>query len=192
MVIGEKFAWTHMGRTGGDATAQYFSIFSDYLKLEIDPPGLHKKHDTFEKRNVNNKILALNIRKLPSYFLSHIFHMPTLSKPPYPNTKDALDVKNPLSSLPDNYIKHYTNNLTLKINHWFRMEYLKEDILKFMQSFLEITPKIVNEIYSLKTKAVADYDHDVYNHWSDDEIATLYKNNPIWSEIEKARQIEEP
>lgn len=184
MVIGEKFAWTHMGRAGGDATAQYFSVFSDYLKLEIDPPDLHKKHDTFEKRNVNNKILALNIRRLPSFILSHIFHMPTLSKPPYPNTKDALDSKNTLSSLPDKYIKHYTNNLTLKINYWLRMEYLKEDILKFIQNFIEITPTII-KIYNLTAKTTADYDHDVYNYWSPDEIAILYKNNPIWSEIEK-------
>ena len=46
MVIGNNFAWAHLPKTGGDATAKLFSIFSHAVTF-ADPIDSNDKHTTF-------------------------------------------------------------------------------------------------------------------------------------------------
>ncbi len=81
MVIGDKFVWSHMGKTGGDATAQYFEIVK-HLVTYSDSLSDPRKHDTFQiKQEALNLDLTesrerlMNIRRLPSWLLSNANHL---------------------------------------------------------------------------------------------------------------------
>ncbi|NIQ13861.1 MAG: hypothetical protein GTO02_05495, partial [Candidatus Dadabacteria bacterium] len=91
MVVGKRFAWGHIGRTGGDAIHTYFSFFKKELNLTMDSTDSPTKHDSFSKRGIDDKakILVLNIRRLPYYILSRI-HFRNLMRPelPKPNIVD--------------------------------------------------------------------------------------------------------
>jgi len=71
MVVGEKFAWAHLARTGGTVTQAMFDLFPG-LVLFADPQGTNEAHTRFPDRaeDVRGKVLAMNMRRLPSYVLS--------------------------------------------------------------------------------------------------------------------------
>src|SRR6516162_6439440 len=72
MVISPKFAWGHIGKTGGDVTLAYFKAYFD--DIIYDRPAEPKKHNTFASREIDDtRMLILNIRRLPSWILS-VFH----------------------------------------------------------------------------------------------------------------------
>src|SRR5262245_49973539 len=75
MVIGERFAWGHLPKTGGEATRAMFSHVPE-LVLFSDPPETLEQHTTFAERRdqVEGKMLALNIRRLPAWILSREQH----------------------------------------------------------------------------------------------------------------------
>lgn len=77
MIIGKKFVWTHIPRTGGDVTAELFKFANRLLKGRLIETAnsltVHSKHDTFERKKIDsNKKSVLNIRRLPSFIMSWI------------------------------------------------------------------------------------------------------------------------
>src|SRR4051794_34196562 len=75
MVVGERFAWGHMQKTGGDATLRLFQLFP-HLILHADPRNDQAKHTPFAQREdmVRGKLLVANIRRLPAWTLSWSQH----------------------------------------------------------------------------------------------------------------------
>ena len=75
MIVGAKFAWGHIPRTGGDITSELFRVVDKSLGGHFiskrDPMGSHSKHDTFDPE-AEGKLLVLNIRRLPSFMMSWI------------------------------------------------------------------------------------------------------------------------
>jgi hypothetical protein len=71
MVIGERFAWVHMPKTGGDATYQMFAAVPGLIRFS-DPLDSNDKHASFWEREseVAGKQLVMNIRRLPAWTLS--------------------------------------------------------------------------------------------------------------------------
>lgn len=62
MVIGEKFAYGHIPKTGGDAVHAWLSQFKG---LQIDPISESRKHHYFWERGIRRDVYALSIRRLP-------------------------------------------------------------------------------------------------------------------------------
>lgn len=190
MVISDTFAWAHIGKTGGDATAIYFSYFKKYMCLSIDPQ--ETKHSRFPDRGITdeNKILILNIRRLPSFILSHIHHFNQQGKVNFVDDVLYNDFYLPnrsrLRDLGDGYLNQYTSNNTLKISRWFRSEFLIEDIADFMANQVPASKEQIIEVLSkLGTKPKQNYDHDINLFWKPEHIARMYENNPQWAKIEK-------
>jgi hypothetical protein len=71
MVIGERFAWAHLPKTGGMATERMFRLFPALIVF-ADPDDTDEKHATFRarRRMLNGKLLAMNLRRLPFWVLS--------------------------------------------------------------------------------------------------------------------------
>ena len=67
VVIGDRFAWGHLEKTGGDATLELFGEVPEVVRF-ADPLDSHHKHCSFPDREsaVRGKLLALNIRRLPA------------------------------------------------------------------------------------------------------------------------------
>jgi len=77
MIIGKKFAWGHIPRTGGDITAELFQyanrLFDGQLIERMDGPANLSKHYTFKENELKaDGAFILNIRKLPSFILSWV------------------------------------------------------------------------------------------------------------------------
>src|SRR6185503_7074059 len=75
MVITERFAWAHLPKTAGDATAQMFAAVPG-LVLYQAPLDSNEKHDGFwvHADAIEGKLRVMNIRRLPSWILSIAHH----------------------------------------------------------------------------------------------------------------------
>jgi len=90
----------------------------------------------------------------------------------------------PLATLPDRYILDFTNQGERKIDHWFRMECLLNDLIVFVGRYIELPRKTVKRLRLLETKKSEPYNHNVHSFFSPDEIEQLYCNNPLWRDVE--------
>jgi len=195
MIIGKDFAWAHIGKTGGDATAQYFTLVKDRLGLEIDAPDYLLKHRGFPKE-VRRRKLYLNIRRLPSWYLSFANHAtrfglaPEFRPLPTPTREQMIDPQlsyaglGPLAHYPDRTLLRYTRKGKLKIRGWFRMEFLLEDIVSFLRSRIEVDAALLSALEGCKTKNHGSYNHDWRKQFSDSDVRAMYLNNPLWASIE--------
>jgi len=75
MVIGERFAWAHLPKTGGDATRRML-LSVPGLATVGDPADSNDKHLPFfaREREIEGKLLVMNIRRLPAWTLSAAHH----------------------------------------------------------------------------------------------------------------------
>ena len=64
MVVGEKFAWAHIPKTGGDSADLLFRDMDDGSLRFIDGP---EKHNSFRQEGIAGLNRISNIRRLPSY-----------------------------------------------------------------------------------------------------------------------------
>lgn len=192
MVIGEKFAWGHIPKTGGDATRAFFKTITE-LKLQFGPID-SKKHRNFVQAGVTNKILALNIRRLPSLILSRVFELNAGHGVPLPNFKDIIkphyrlpeQFKAQHYNLGDSWIKNYTDRGRLDIKYWLRCEHLVDDFIGFITHFTPINKSaLAKRLEKCKTKRKRKYNHNIHDYWSSADIVQIYNNNPLWATIEE-------
>src|SRR6266576_3410892 len=141
MVIGERFVWAHLPKTGGSATLELFKIFPEVV-LFGDFDDSNVKHTSFAERadRVAGKSLAMNIRRLPFWVLSRAHHVARHGL--YP---DYVPIRMPSaeelseSDFPDSRISWYTDSGRFRIDHWIRMERLTEDFLAFISAYADVT-----------------------------------------------------
>ena len=188
MIIGERFAWAHMGKTGGDAVYQLFALLPD-LVLHADEPSNPRKHHTFRKRGaeiLNKPILALNIRRLPSWQLSIIQHRSRHGDPhdprpvPIPPADEVIG-----RGQPDHTLLRFTDNGTLTIHHWLRIEHLRTDFITFVSELRSLKDEERQCILEQPTKSAGRYNHDVASYFTEEQIRLLYERNPVWTSIER-------
>lgn len=206
MIVGETYAWAHIGKTGGDATHKLFTCVPD-LTIENDIIVGEKaeqgnligiKHDTFQHRGIgNDKLLILNIRRLPSWVLS-ICHHNVKHKPESARQSDCEIIRYTVEkgTLPpgdllceakwaDEMLDRYTDEGKLKIGRWFRMEYLRNDIINFLSTLRALKDDEIKCILNTGTKKPMMYNHDPDVYFSNSQLYRLRQNNPKWSEIER-------
>lgn len=187
MIIGERFAWGHLPKTGGDATHHLFSIFPD-LVLYSDPRFSNDKHTPFPVReaSIHGKALVLNIRRLPSWLLSYSNHkarrglFPNYEPTAMPSVQEIAE-----STVADETLAIFTDFGRFHIDYWLRMESLTSDFLAFIGRFSEIPQAQLEHIADLGQVNASTYDHDVDHWFTGEQIATMYRLNPIWCEVER-------
>ncbi len=190
MVIGKTFAWGHLPKTGGDATLRLFSVFPEIVVF-ADDRAEHAKHTFFRDREgeITGKRLALNIRRLPSWIVSWA-HQLERGAPGFPPKEMATPAEMVEWDVADRMIRAFTDDGRFTIDHWIRMEHLKDDFLAFIAQQAEISTEKKVEVAAAPMVNTMEYDHDVLNWFTEQELARLYERNPRWAEIER-REYEE-
>jgi hypothetical protein len=187
MVIGERFAWAHLPKTGGDTTLALFCLFPG-LVHHADPSDTNDKHATFSERSeaVAGKTLAMNFRRLPAWVLSRAHHVareglwPDYRPQPIPSARALAE-----SSLPDERLLHFTCSPEFRIDRWLRLEHLREDFLEFVSELVAVTPEQRRSVRALPPADVASYDRDLRRWFTDAQLQTMYEANPTWAALER-------
>jgi hypothetical protein len=187
MVIGERFAWGHLPKSGGDTTLELFRLFPD-LVVSADPPDSNRKHTLFRAResDVAGKVLALNFRRLPDWLLSRAHH--EAREGLYPDYQPQ-PMRSPhqiaTCQFADGWLDYFTDGGRLSIDRWIRLEHLKEDFLRFVSEFTDITDDQRARVEQNSGSRVAAYDREVTHWFTDSQIRTMYEYNPRWRDLER-------
>jgi hypothetical protein len=187
MVIGAEFAWAHLPKTGGDATLAMFRVFPDLIE-HADPDDTNEKHAFFHSRaaQIRGRVLAMNIRRLPSWVLSRAQHVSRRGvypdyQPQPMGTPDELAE----SSFPDERLLLYTSEGRFHPDRWLRMESLPADFLDFISDFRAVSPAEQARVKARGPVNMAYYDHKLANWFSPEQVRRMYLNNPTWATVEQ-------
>jgi hypothetical protein len=187
VVIGERFAWAHLPKTGGMATERLFRIF-EQLVVFADPPETNDMHKPFAAREeqIGGKVLAMNLRRLPSWALSRAQHVSRWGI--WPDYKPLpMDSAEQLaqSSFPDSRILIFTANGRFTIDRWLRMEHLAEDFLAFISEFTDVDEERRALVSSMGPVNAQQYQHEISEWFTPDQVLKMYERNPLWTAIER-------
>jgi hypothetical protein len=188
MVIGATFAWGHLPKTGGDATAALFRLFPDLVQFE-DPTDSDDKHALFRDRpkQIAGKRLILNFRRLPAWVLSRAHQInrrglaPEYRPMPMESPHQLAE-----SSFPDYRLSTFTDDGRLEIDRWLRVETLADDFLAFISELREVTDAEREMVSGHAGVNELDYDHELSHWFTAEQIRRLYRNNPVWAGIERS------
>jgi len=185
VVIGEKFAWGHLRKTGGNATLALFQLFPQLI-LQADPNDNEDKHRPFADREeeIGDKLLVCNIRRLPSVVLSWSHHVNR-----WGHKGRTAPMRSPHemseSSWPDTWLSEMTDEGRFKIGWWLRWENLVDDFIEFLSRFTTVSDNQREKILEVGQINALRYDHDVTHWFSEEQMARLYENNPKWAAAER-------
>ena len=188
--MGERFAWGHLGRTGGDATVDFFLAFPELIRF-ADPVTSPDKHTPFSARKsaIRGKVLALNIRRLPAWVLSTAHHRSRYATPPDYEPRQMLSPRQMAASTEaDQMLLPFSDHGKLEIDRWLRTEFLADDFLAFISEFTEVSERKRQEVLELARSRRGTslvYDHDPAHWFTSDQIEEMYRNNPFWAEVER-------
>jgi hypothetical protein len=190
VVIGDRFAWGHLEKTGGDATLQLFEQVPELVRF-ADPVDAHDKHRSFAEREaeIRGKVLALNIRRMPAWILSRAQH--TARHGTYPDYEPWYMVsprEMAESTDPDERLAAFTGDGRFPVDRWLRAEFLADDVLAFVSEFGDVSGqqrKAIVDLARIHGSATEGYDHDVGHWFSADQVRSMYENNPAWAALER-------
>lgn len=187
MVIGERFAWAHLPKTGGDATQRMLLSVSG-LAYFADPPESNDKHLPFfaREREVEGKLLVMNIRRLPAWTLSAAHHRAKHGVHPeyVPLAVESAEEMTSKTDA-DDLLRWMTDHDRLPVARWLRAEALEQDVLALLDELGVSSPQARAAVESVGRVNVGSYDRDPGRHFSPAQIARLYSLNPAWARIER-------
>jgi hypothetical protein len=187
MVIGERFAWAHLPKTGGSATLELFKLFPELIVFADFDPG-NDKHATFGQREqeVTGRMLAMNLRRLPFWVLSRAQHVSRWGvHPDYQPIPMASPQELSESDFPDDRIALYTDGGRFRIDRWLRMEHLADDFVEFVSELTEVTPAQRESVSRLPRVNAHEYDHEPASWFTPPQIERMYARNPVWATLEQ-------
>ena len=130
MIIGERFGWAHLPKTGGTAALWMFRQFPEWA-------GGHTgtKHSTFAEHEseLDGKTLVSNLRRLPDWVLSWSQHRaakaykPDGMLPPMHSPWEMAE-----GQRADYWLGILLDGGRFRVEQWLRMENLADDFLAFV------------------------------------------------------------
>jgi hypothetical protein len=185
MVIGERFAYGHIPKTGGDAVHAWLAQVDG---LQVDPTAEAKKHEFFWQRGIRKDLYVLSIRRLPFWALSYLHELtihPASAKAYGLPPGDTVRPEYAFSLRPDEYLaKHQAGGRPVGV--WLRMEHLFDDVVDFIDKHVRpVTPELRRRLEAVPTKGKRNYDHDIYKFFTPAQITALYRKFPVWAGIER-------
>lgn len=194
MVIGEKFVWAHMPKTGGNTTAKMFELFKDKL-IHFDELSEHNKHDTFTRKEkklnqaFTDKSKILNIRRLANWTLSLAQHQKRYSNidiVPDEMSEGKIRITDGKGGYKlhrmDDYIKRF---MCGNVDYWLRTEHINADFVKVMSQFFPITDAEKKDLEDVRVNVNNRYKKGLELHFTPTQIEKLYLNSPFWADLEK-------
>jgi hypothetical protein len=98
---------------------------------------------------------------------------------------DTVQPEHAFALTPDEYVRQHQRGAR-KIGVWLRMEHLFDDVIHFIAGHIQpLTPELYDRLSAVPTKGQREYNHNVLDFFSAEQIAALYARNPLWSAIEK-------
>jgi hypothetical protein len=187
MVIGERFAWAHLPKTGGDATRRMLLSVPGLASFG-DPADSNDKHLPFfaREREIEGKLLVMNIRRLPAWTLSAAHHRAAHGvHPEY--VPLALESAEEMISKTDadDLLRWMTDHGRLRVGRWLRAEALEQDVLALLEVLGALTPEARAAVGSVGRVNVGSYDHELESQFTDAQIDRLYSLNPSWARVER-------
>jgi hypothetical protein len=187
MVIGERFAWAHVPKTGGDAT-QRMLLSVPGLAYFADPAESNDKHLPFfaREREIEGKLLVMNIRRLPAWTLSAAHHRAKHGTHPeyVPLPLESADEMTSKTDA-DDLLRWMTDHDRLPVARWLRAEALEQDVLALLDELGVGTPQARAAVRAVGQVNVGSYERDLSRHFSPAQLARLYSLNPAWARIER-------
>jgi hypothetical protein len=187
MVIGERFAWAHLPKTGGTATVELFQLFPELI-VHGDFEDTNEKHTRFDERpkEVEGKQLAMNIRRLPFWVLSRAQHVSRWGRfPEYEPIPMATADELAESDHPEERLRLFTDGGRFQIERWIRMEHLVDDFLAFVSQFTDVSDERRAAARKVPQLNAHDYDHNVAAWFTPAQIERMYERNPSWAAFER-------
>lgn len=199
MVIGERFVWGHLGKTGGDSVRKMFDVLGPGVIVYADPVESPGKHQTFfEKEQLLGYDLTkereriLTIRRLPSWALSYVFHRQRESGRPVDFERlyagqvfdhyEGNDETRPFYLPIDTVLN---TQISGRVDHWLRMEYLADDFIATMSRFVAISWWKRLRIRFVRRNVNRAYSRGISRYFTDSQIRHLYEMCPLWASIER-------
>ena len=187
MVIGRKFAWAHLPKTGGDATYWMLAAVPGLVQF-ADPLDSNDKHLPFFAREseVAGKLLCMNIRRLPAWALSGAHHKATHGvHPDYrPQPLESFDQITSRTDA-DDLIRWMTDQQRFRVDRWLRAEALEDDVLALLAELGECTPEVRAGVLAVGRVNEGGYRREPQREFSDVQVRRLYSLNPDWAAIER-------
>jgi hypothetical protein len=185
MVITEHFAWAHMGKTGGDATAAMFAAVPGLVEWASSPQS-NAKHDPFalHEAAIAGRLRVMNIRRLPSWILSVAQHRaahgawPDYEPQPMPSVDEMAATIDA-----DGALRRVSDGPRFPIQWWLRQEFLADDVAALLEHFGQLTESARDAIASVPHVG-ENYDHDLAATFSAEQVQRMYAMNPRWAEVE--------
>ncbi len=182
MMIGTNWAYGHIPKTAGDATAVYLPLLAPGCQQDstTDP----RKHDPFRLRDESHgkQFYLLGIRRLPewTWSLMHEFNVhPELLR--MHGVANAASKEFALSRpFADEYLLSMSMSVT--ISHWIRQECLLDDLVSFVDRHVRpVSREERAKLRGLPTKP----GRSKGNPFTEAEIQKLRDRNPHWSRVEE-------
>ena len=185
MVIGERFAYGHIPKTGGDAVHSWLAQIDG---VQVDPLSEARKHQFFWERDIHKDVYVLSFRRLPFWALSYLhqlaFHPDAARHYGIP-PDDTVRPEHAFALTPDEYLRQHQRD-GREIDVWLRMEHLFDDVIRFITGDIQpVTAELHHRLLAVRTKDRQHYYHEVSDFFSTVQIAALYARNPMWSAVEK-------
>jgi len=187
VVIGERFAWGHLQKTAGNATLLMFELLPRLIVF-ADPWEDEEKHSSFAERaeQVEGKLLAANLRRLPSWTLSWAQFRARRGKRP-DGTQIQMNSPHQMVAVPraDRLLLRLTADGRYEVDRWLRMEQLTEDFIALVAELTDLTDEERSRIAESPEVHGLDYDHEYANWFTPEQVRHLYENNPVWAKLEE-------
>lgn len=182
MVIGPRFAIGHIGKTAGDAVKQIVQSLGlpGVVTISVESP---RKHWTFRQwgGDLQGRELSLSVRRLPAFLLSQFHHRYRDGRLPGPPTAEQMC----RDYGADFYLRLYTEEGRLHIDHWLRSESIRDDLTLLLERYFSLTEQQRACIQSAPTKAPMSYNHDWRTVFEPCHLQTMYRENPLWAGMER-------
>lgn len=187
MVIGRRFAWAHLPKTGGDATLAMFSAVPGLVQ-SADPVDSNDKHMPFFGREteVAGKLLVMNIRRLPDWVFSGAQHKARHGV--FPDYRPGpLESWEEITSRTDadDLLRWMTDHGRFHVERWLRAECLEQDVVALLSELGELSPETRRAVTGVGRVNEGQYAHEQARSLSTAQLAQLYGLNPGWAEIER-------
>jgi hypothetical protein len=187
MVIGERFAWAHLPKTGGDATHAMLTAVPGLVRL-ADPPDSNRKHDPFfaREQEIAGKLRVMNIRRLPAWAISAAQHRAKHGvHPDYVPVPLQTPEEIASQTDPDDLLRWMTDHDRLSVQRWLRTESLEDDLLALLDDLGVLTRDVRTRVRAVGRVNVASYDRDLDHWFTPAQVRRLYERNPVWAAAER-------
>ena len=185
MIIGDRFVWAHLPKAAGTATQEMIASVPGLVRFQV-PIDSNDKHAPFWMHGeaIEGKLRAMNIRRLPSWLLSIAHHRSALGvHPDYVPLQLPSDAEIAGSGEADEMISWMTRRTP--VDRWLRMESLSADVEALLVE-LGTDARTARKAIATVPYVAKDYDHDIRNRFTPEQLREMYEGNPTWTGVEMA------